>query len=388
MDLTIKKSKINEMIIYAFVFISVILPGDIFNLKKILFFMICLINVKLIITSLFSKKNITITVFGFIFPTILLVYSGIMTGNIILSFSRSYAAYMLLIIFVVKDYKIDFEKILLKSVKLIMITTILLVILDIIGFLDVNNSFFRNEIMYGYDLGLMGKSPLYPFYYKIFFKTSPLIVFILFKKFNDSKYFTAFLAITALIISGTRANVLFPIFFLIAFYVFSAKNKSKIIKYIFIIFALLSSLFLIKPMIEVFNDAFIVKGEVSDTVRKGHIEGIKELVINDPMIILRGSGMGSEFYSYGTNSYASSFEWSYIDLWRQMGFLFFFLFLLFISFPLFYWYESGKYKKYAYITYLCIAATNPLLFSSTSYLVFIYIYYDSKKHRLIEEMKE
>ena len=388
MNLTIKKKKINEFLVSAFVFISVIFPGDIYSLKKILFFMICIFNAKLIITSLVNKKNDMLAFFGFVFPTILFLYSAMMTGNVLLSFSRSFAAYMFLIIFVVKVYRLNFEKILLKSIKLIITATILLVLLDLIGIINVNTGFFRNEIMYGYGLGLMGKSPFYPFYYKIFFRTSPLIVFFLFKKFNDSKYIAAFLALAALIVSGTRANVLFPIFFIVAFYVFSTKNKSKLIKYAFITIAITSSVFFAGPLLEVFNEAFIVKGEVSDTVRQGHIEGIKDLVNNDPWIILRGSGMGSEFYSYGSNSYVSSIEWSYIDLWRQMGFLFFFLFLIFIFFPLFYWYEVGKYKKYAYVAYLCIAATNPLLFSSTSYLVFIYMYYDSKKYRLIEGNNE
>ena len=98
--------------------------------------------------------------------------------------------------------------------------------------------------------------------------------------------------------------------------------------------------------------------------------------------------MGSEFYSYGRDAYVSSIEWSYIDLWRQMGFLFFFLFLVFISLPLFYRHEVGSYKKYAYITYLSIAATNPLLFSSTSYLVYIYMYYDLKKYKLVKEFSK
>lgn len=388
MNLTIKKKTINEFLISAFVFISVIFPGDIYGLKKILFFAICILNTRLIISSLANKKNDLLAFFGFVFPTILFLYSSIMTGNILLAFSRSFAAYMFLLIFIVKHYSIDFERVLIKSIRLIMIATISLALLDIVGVIDVNTGFFRNNIMYGYGLGLMGKSPLYPFYYKIFFRTSPLLVILLFKKFNDSKYFTTLLTLVVLIISGTRANVLFPLFFLTAYYVFAIGNKSKLIKYAFVAIAISCSIIFSGVIIESFNEAFIVRGEVSDTIRQGHIEGIKELIRNDPWIILRGSGMGSEFYSYGTSSYVSSIEWSYIDLWRQMGFLFFFLFLVFISIPLFYRYETANYKKYTYITYLCIAATNPLLFSSTSYLVFIYMYYDLKKYKLVKEFSK
>lgn len=384
MNLTIKKKTINELLISVFVLISVIFPGDIYSLKKILFFSICIVNMNLIISSLASKKNGILAFFGFVFPTILFLYSSLMIGNILVAFSRSFAAYMFLLIFVVKHYKIDFEKILIKSITLIAFATVVLALLDVAGLINVNTGFFRNEIMYGYGLGLMGKSPLYPFYYKIFFKTSPLLVILLFKKFNDSRYIITLLTLAALIISGTRANVLFPIFFLTAFFVFSTGNKSKLIKYAFVAVTITSVVLFSGFIIEAFNEALVVRGGVSDIVRQGHIEGIKELIRNDPWIILRGSGMGSEFYSYGTFSYVSSIEWSYIDLWRQMGFLFFFLFLVFISLPLFYRYEVGNYKKFAYITYLCIAATNPLLFSSTSYLVFIYMYYDLKKYKTIK----
>lgn len=388
MNLIIKKKTINELLISAFVFISVIFPGDIYSLKKILFFVICIVNTKLIISSLASKRNGILAFFGFVFPTILFLYSSLMTGNILVAFSRSFAAYMFLLIFVVKRYEIDFEGILIKSIKIIMFATVLLALLDLIGIINVNTGFFRNEIMYGYGLGLMGKSPLYPFYYKIFFGTSPLLVILLFKKFNDSKYFITLLTLIALIISGTRANVLFPIFFLAAFYVLSTGNKSKLIKYAFVATAIACSIIFSGVIIQAFNEAFIVRGAVSDIVRQGHIEGIKELITNDPWIVLRGSGMGSEFYSYGSDAYVSSIEWSYIDLWRQMGFLFFILFLVFIGLPLFYRHEVGSYKKYAYITYLCIAATNPLLFSSTSYLVFIYMYYDLKKYKSVKEFCE
>lgn len=376
MNLTIKKKTINEILISTFVLVSVIFPGDIYNLKKILFFSICIINLRLIILSLINKENSILSLFGFVFPTILFLYSSIITGNIIVSFSRSFAAYMFLIIFVVKYYNLDFEKILINAIRIIMYATILLVTLDLIGLMSVNTGFFRNEIMYRYGIGLMGKSPMYPFYYKVFFRTSPLLVVLLFKRFNDSNYLTTFLTLFALVISGTRANALFPLFFLIYFYILYTGNKSKLIKYAFVFFAVIFTVIFSSTLLDVFNETFIVRGKVSDVVRAGHIEGIKELVRNDPWIIIRGSGMGSVFYSYGINDYTSSIEWSYIDLWRQMGFLFFFLFLMFIILPLFYNNKSGKYKRYAYLAYLCIAATNPLLFSSTSYLMFIYMYYD------------
>ena len=374
MRLSIKKKSINEILISAFVGISVIFPADIYGLKKIFFLIICVLNLGLIFHSLMNRKNSFLAFFGFVFPTFLFLYSAVLTTDVFGAFTRSFAAYMLLIIFVIKNYNINYEKILIRSINIIMLMTLALVLLDLLNIINVNYGFFRNNIMYKYGLGLMGKSSTYPFYYKIFFKTSPLIVILLFKSFDKRKYLTTFLALTALVISGTRANVLFPVFFLCLFYIFYAKNYSKMIKFAFIFTGISLIIIFSSSLLEIFNEIFIVKGRASDVVRQGHIQGIIELVQNDPWIIIRGSGMGSVFYSYGRDSYVSSIEWSYIDLWRQMGFLFFFLFLVFITVPVFY--PNKTSKKIAYISYLFISGTNPLLFSSTSYLYYIYMYYD------------
>lgn len=379
MKLIVNKKTINEMLISLFLGVCVIFPGDIFNIKKILFFLICLLNLQLLFISLTNKKNGFVSFFGFLFPTFLFLYSSILTSNILSSFARSFSAYIFLLVFIIKYYDINYEKILTKSINFVVFMTLSLVLLDLIGVIDVNTGFFRNNIMYNYDIGLMGKSQEYPFYYKIFFKTSPLIVIQLFRSFDKKKYITTLLSLSALIFSGTRANVIFPIIILFLFYIFFCKNRSKVLKFCFILATIsLVCVFSIK-IIDTLNEIFIIKGTASDIVRKGHIEGLKQLIKSKPWIVIFGSGMGSSFYSYGVNSYASSIEWSYLDLWRQMGFVFFSLFIVFILLPLFNKNKAGKFKKFAYVSYLLIAATNPLLYSSTSYLFFIYIYYDLYK---------
>jgi hypothetical protein len=377
-NLTFKRKTINEVSLGLFILISVIVPGDIFNIKKILFLFIFLFNGKLLINSIFSKKNRLYSFYGLVFPTFLFVYSSVMTQDIFISFERSYAAYILLMVFIIKKYEINYEKMLVRVISCIVFLTLLLALLDLMNLIDINTGFFRNEIMYKYDLGLMGKSIEYPMYYKIYFKTSSLIVILLFKKFEQGKYVYVFFALASLVFSGTRANVLFPIFFLILFYVFYSKGKSKIIKCFFVLLCISLAIVFSSNILNMLNEYFVVKGKASDIVRMGHIEGLKDLILNNPLIIITGSGMGSDFYSYGTDTYVSSIEWSYIDLWRQMGFLPFLLFIIFLVTPLFKNNVAGNYKKFAFLSYLCIAATNPLLFSSTSYLFFIYMYYDLK----------
>jgi hypothetical protein len=188
----------------------------------------------------------------------------------------------------------------------------------------------------------------------------------------------------ALIISGTRANVLFPVLFVLIFALFHVKNKYKDIKYILFIFIFVTLMLFLNDLIMIFKETFISKGAISNTIRLGHIQGIKELFVNKPWIILFGSGMGSEFYSYGINSLTSSIEWSYVDLLRQMGIFFFMIFMFFVLAPFVFIKKIAIYKKYSYLTYLFIAATNPLLFSSTSYLVFIYMYISYYNKRYVK----
>lgn len=381
MNYTINKKKINELLINILVVISVIFPGDIFSLKKGLFFLILLYNIHILFKLMLAKKNSTIVFFGFWFPMFLFLYSALLTGNIGVSFSRSYAPYLLLLVLIIQFYDIDYDKIFLRAIYIIFIFTLLIVMLDILGIANVNGNFFRENFMYGLGVGLMGKSSTYPFYYKVFFRTSPLMVLLLFKNFDNKNLLTSGFILLSLILSGTRANVIFPIILLVFFYIFDLKSTKRYLKY-FIIFVLFMLLALFAGnLVELFFETFINKGQVSDIVRQGHIKGLIELVKENPFILLTGSGMGSEFYSYGINSYTSSIEWSYIDLWRQMGVLFFILYIIFILLPILFIYETKRYKRYAYISYLLIAGTNPLLFSSTSYLMYISMYYDLKASR-------
>jgi len=327
MDLNIKKKTINTYLIIAFVVISIVVPGDILNLKKVLFLVLCLFNMKVLIHSFFKKGNEFYVIAGFIFPILLIIYSAILTSDFGTSFARSFAAFIFLLILIIKYYDIDYEKILLNSLNLILIITLAIVFADYFSLIDVNKPGLLREVIYGYDIGIIGKSETYSFYYKVFLKSSPLLVILLFSKFYNNKLFTVGLVITALILSGTRANVIFPISLLFLYYIFFAVRSSKKIKILLLVSFTAFLIIFSSNLFISFNETFITKGEYSNQIRLGHIEGLKLLIYDNPLIVIFGSGMGSSFYSFGSNSFVSSIEWSYLDLWRQMGF-FFLLFLI------------------------------------------------------------
>ena len=367
-------NRFNEFLFVFFITINIVFPGDIYSLKKILFFAILLINLPSFLSALRKKEYRFVVFFGLIFPLTLIVYSTLLTGNLWVSFTRSFAAFLFLLLVVIREKKMDIERIVLNAVKLIVVLTIGLVLLDILRVIDINVSWIRG-LVYHYDMGIMGKSPEYPLFYKVFFKTSPLVVFLLFRSIHKSNYLWFILSILTLVLSGTRANALFTLFFMILFYLFYGNRKWIRTKYLAIFSGISTGVLFITFFISIFIGVIVDRGLVSDVIRAGHIQGLIELVYKQPWILFFGSGMGSFFYSYGVHAMVSSIEWSFLDLWRQMGLVFFSLYLVFILIPVFKR-SITPYKRFAYLTYLFIAATNPLLFNSTFYLAIFIIYDD------------
>lgn len=220
-------------------------------------------------------------------------------------------------------------------------------------------------------------------------KSSPILCFVLFTEAKEKKYIKMILILLTLLVSGTRANMLIPISMLIICYFIEQKGKSRgVLKFILALILLISIIGSAESIWTTFNRIFIEKGSLSDSVRLGHLTGLIEMYKKSPIKIFMGTGMGSSFYSYGSNGYVNSIELPYLDLFRQMGILFFVVFMYFVLKPMF-----GKIldisTKCAYIAYLLIAATNPLLFSSTAFMVYIYIYskYIKKKEMQYNEYK-
>jgi hypothetical protein len=362
--------KLSVVLLNLFIVFSVIFVNDIYSIKKILFVLILLLNFKSLISSLF--QNPFVLFFGLVFPLALFMYSTLLTGEIVTSFFRSFSPYLFLLILVIKKLNFDYIRLVNSSLIVVMVITNLIVIFDLLGFLNVNSSFI-NDFFYTYDIGIMGKSTYFSFYYKVFLKSSPLLVILLFYYLEKTKYLLASLVYFALFLSGTRANVLIPFFMILIYFLFFSKKTH--IKLVISVISTSVFLIFISDIFQLLNEILFTTSVVSNRVRIGHITSILMLINQTPLILISGSGMGSQFYSIGINAYTTSIEWAYIDLWRQMGFLFFVVFLYFLVVPFFKFARNEKYKKIAFLTYLLIAGTNPLLFSSTAYIMYIYMYF-------------
>lgn len=381
-------NKIDDMItkcaLIIFLFISIFFPNDIYAIKKISFILIIFINIKLILEEMLKPKNIIITFFGFLFPTVLICTSFFITNNLSLVISRGFAFYIIILVFIINRRNIDIGSKIIKILNIQVIFILALVILDMIGIMSINNSPIR-DFIYKHDIGYIGKSINYPFYYKVFFKTSPLLIIALFNNFNKKNKSMFLATCIAILLTGARANVAFSFLTLLLYYINLNHKKISMLKLtiILIISTILSvTLFIFMPKI---IDIFIIKGYESDLVRIGHIKGVLEVWEKNPITFITGTGLGSYFFSYSVG-YANSIEIPYIDLIRQVGIINFSVYMIFIIYPIILK-KTSSYKKYLYVGYLLIASTNPLLISSTGYLIYTYMYVgiNNRKYKQYEK---
>lgn len=354
------------------------------EMKMIAFILLVCFSCPVLIENL-KTLNI-ISFYGLVYPIAIILISTIVSGDLLNSIQNTYCCFLILMVFVIKDCKLDYKKMFYAGTWIITILTVCPYILDIIGIIDINQSNFFRDLFYKYDIGLMGKHSSYYLYYSVFLYASPLMIFLFFKKVYEGKKLQAFVALIGIIATGERTPIFFTLLGLYI-YIFTLKDKKKRLLIgacttIVIIFIVA----LYKDVIwEFLNDIFFVKGSSSNNTRIEHIKSIINLYKDNPYYLIFGMGMGSEFFtSAWGGKIVSSIELSFLDLMRQMGMLLFFPFLLFLIYPI-KRIKLLEYEVFSYVIYLIIAALNPYLFDSTAFLVYTYMYCGYKRRTVLEE---
>lgn len=217
----------------------------------------------------------------------------------------------------------------------------------------------------------------------MFYKTSPLLIFplayylhkLLILK-NRSKLTLSVLALVAIIItlflSGTRANIVSLGSMLLFYILFYAYKKSKPLA------LLVGSVYLLLFFYGASKLAsvFLSSSEISNTIKLGHLLSYFEHFSNHIGVLLFGQGIGGTIYSTGVHSTVTVTELSYFELVRIWGLPVTLLFGTILLAPIYKELkkQSVSHLFIAYIAYLFIAGTNPLLFSSTGMLVLVYVF--------------
>lgn len=168
--------------------------------------------------------------------------------------------------------------------------------------------------------------------------------------------------------TGSRATMLLPICLLVFVFYNKVKESHTAKYFLYPIIGLLGMLFIIFV-------AFLAmeKGESSNVIKYAHLTSYAQLFTDHPLYMLIGEGPGSKFYSIGFHRYTALTEWTYFELLRNYG-IFAIVPLGVVLYPLgtFFRHRKDNYTfgiMGAYISYLLVAGTNPLLFSSTGMLV-------------------
>ncbi|HIV63658.1 MAG TPA: oligosaccharide repeat unit polymerase, partial [Firmicutes bacterium] len=366
-----------------YLFNVVFLPNDNFNLKIISLILLYVINITCFL-SLNGADEKLIFYCGFVLTCITIFCSIVNTGVVLNNIKMGYPGYILLLYLIIKKRKLSFKKYFCFILSLMAVFVCLMGLLDIIQIIDLND----NPILLWLvetENAMVGKGSHLPIYYMIFLKTSPLLFILLFYSLRDKHYWLSILAIIALVLSGTRANIFILLIALSIYFIFVQKRLYKKILAVFIL--LLVFLFMALNNFDLIIDIFVRKSS-SDDVRSGHLQGILEVWNQDPLSLIVGSGYSAEFYSYGRNALVSNIELSYWNLLRQVGLICFIPMLYMYIYPLYRLILRHKYTEtLPYLCYLIIAYTNPFLYSSTGITLLVFEYIEAFNANRIKQYK-
>lgn len=172
----------------------------------------------------------------------------------------------------------------------------------------------------------------------------------------------------AFFISGTRSTMLLP-FVIIGLAFYQSVRHTKWMKNLIYPLLIVGSFLFLFVLYKLASE----KGETSNAIKYGHLISYQRQFEYFPIYYIMGQGTGSWLYSAGFRSSVTQTEWTYLELLRMCG-----IFMTFIMMTLFYpLFAMRKYFKNditlgiaaAYVMFIFISGTNPLLMSSTGMVV-------------------
>jgi len=244
---------------------------------------------------------------------------------------------------------------------------------------DMYRYFVMDKQVVVYALRDYGKETLL----MIFYKTSPLLVFplswylyrILIEKQRKALFVNILLLIlTALTLyfSGTRANLVSLVLIVVFYFGYFLFKKSKIWFVWALGLGVLAALF----MLPSFAGLLLNKQEASNAIKFGYLSSYANYFDHHLLSLLFGQGIGGIFYASGLHRFIDVSELTYLELIRVWGIPIAIFFVAVLLIPLFAEIRAKNITHLfiAYLAYLFISGTNPLLLSSTGMLVLVYVF--------------
>ncbi len=379
------RRNINTILLFLFALNAIFLPADTFQLKKIALILLLILNCDCFL-KIRKKDERLAFLFGFFLTGLSIGWSFLLTENLFDNIRIGYVGCILLLYPIIRRDRINF----IKMVAHILIAmAYFVVIMGLLDFLDLIPMYSNPYLMFLYNTGnaLVGKGAHLPLGQMIFMKTSPMLFLSLAYAFLQPysfmeplsfmkiKYVNVVVISLALILSGTRANLLMCVVFALFCYVYCLRSRTK--QRVFLYGVCVLALFFLGDgaLFQMVWDVFVRKAS-SDEVRNGILVSIFRVWEENPIKFFLGSGFSQTFYNLGRDEEAYNVELSFWNLLRQLGLP------LFIAMMVNYLYPAMRLLKQqkntlivlGYVCYLIIAYTNPLLYSSTGMTVLLWMY--------------
>ena len=343
-------------------------PQDGLGIKKALIALNLLLNLPLFLTCGFQKE---IIIYAVGYPTAMAILSFIVFPS-----SQAIAGYwffcLLLMVAVIRYYKIDYQKMLVTTLCILAAIMILSFSLDILGIYKINDNKFLMW-MHQNGEGMIGYNPNLAFPYTLFFKASPLLLCLLAYFLGRDSLPGSLFVLFALYLSGTRANFFMGIAIIGIYTVFLRKNDCT--KVVFILLCIIGAIAMGEKILGRIIEIFSIKAS-ADAIRTGHLESILDLFQAEPWRLIMGYGYGASFFSKGIDAYTTVAELSYWEILRQGGLISFLPLLYFWLKPIRRLWQNAatRWLVIGYAGYMIAAYTNPFLLSTTSCVLYILVY--------------
>ncbi len=375
-----------SLLIFAIVFDP---TNTILHLKDVFFVLLVMYNI------VFFKPNLAYSIhIAVILAVVLLcyvfaeMYQNTFTMEGLLAVFKSFAPLVLLLW--IHHYKVI--KLSLFSVGFV---SLLILVLYITSVISQNFEYALWTLSSQYDdvikmahREIMG-FPVFAMYYKSVACFIFSLAFCLYKTFVVKSKSTMFwYLLLSLIIafafwaSGSRSTMLLPFFLLVVVLYPKMRDIGRIKYFLYPGIVLMGLMFVMIVVILAME-----KDEASNAIKYTHLVSYMNLFEDHPLYLILGQGPATSFYTAGFNRVTHLTEWSYIEIIRNYG-VFSLLILAVIMEPLVTLYRYRRRGETfvimaAYVAYLLIAGTNPLLLSSTGMLMILSAY--SYKHQLLTQ---
>lgn len=386
----IKQNSFLLNITLILLFLDVIIDPNnlIFHLKYILFVLVLLFWIPQVVQiKVILPKEIWVALF---FIAVFMPLYGISVGFLnhtlhntpLTGFAYFNSFFFFVLVMVVLHQQINLQQYFNNAVWSIVIITIgvyLILLINTQFFGSLYKYFVVNKQVAVYALRKYGDNLVL----MIFYKTSPLLVFpfsyYLYRLFYTRMtkktvlhlLFILLLA-TTLFLSGTRANMVSMVLIVI-FYITAYVFKQSRLWFVLFISMLLLIFVLSVPWIQ---NVLLNRYETSNLIKFGYFSSYAQYFSDHIFSLLLGQGIGGSFYASGLHEMTAVTELTYLELFRVWGIPVALMFIGILFMPLLAELKAGKLSHIfiAYLAYLFIAGTNPLLMSSTGMLVLVYVF--------------